>query len=409
MSEESPVREPRALHILIASIVYAPEEIVGPVAVVIEQNAIAAVWRDCDAEAAQQLAQQWIPGAQVTVTDLRPWRLAPGYIDIHTHGFGGYDITNGSSADITAITRRLPASGVTAFFPTIATSLKAETARQVERIVTCAESQDNVPAAAIVGVRLEGPFISHKKKGAQYEPGIRPPDPVEIEELVQLGKGWIKILDFAPEEDQDHRFLTTLLKLDILPCIGHTAATYEQALSALDRGARHSTHLFNAMSPLDHRSPGVPGALLTDRRATVEVIADGIHVHPAMLKLAVAARGRASVALITDAVTAAGLPDGEYMFGGRQVNVANGAVRLSDGTLAGSTLTMERAVRNIVSFLEVGWSTAIHMATLTPAQISGLSRKGRIAPGMDADLVALDNAGSVMSTWTRGHLAYHRE
>jgi N-acetylglucosamine-6-phosphate deacetylase len=256
-------------------------------------------------------------------------------------------------------------------------------------------------------LRLEGPFICRAKKGAQYEPGIRPPDPAEMEELAAVGRGWVRIVDFAPEEDEDACLLATLVRLGILACMGHTAATYEEATRAIDGGVRHATHLFNAMSPLDHRAPGGPGALLTDRRATVEIIVDGIHLHPAVARLTIAARGFQDVALITDAVAPAGLSEGEYEFVGRKVTVHNGEVRLSDGSLAGSLLTLDRAVRNIVAFSGLDWSEAIAMATSVPARIAGVAmRKGRLAPGADADLVALDDAGFVQRTWIRGFLAY---
>jgi N-acetylglucosamine-6-phosphate deacetylase len=222
-----------------------------------------------------------------------------------------------------------------------------------------------------------------------------------------VGRGWIRIVDYAPEEDEGARFLATLVRLGILPCIGHTAATYEQAIRAIDGGARHTTHLFNAMSPLTHRAPGVPGALLTDHRATVEIIADGIHLHPALTRLVIATRGFRDVALITDAVDPAGLPEGDYEFVGRKVTVRNGAVRLANGALAGSVLTLDRAVRNIVAFTGLGWPEAIGMATQVPARIAGIApRKGRVAPGADADLVALDDEGFVQRTWVRGQLAY---
>jgi N-acetylglucosamine-6-phosphate deacetylase len=407
MSEGIPGETTSNLQVLVTETLYAPEEVPGPVAVVIEGTTIKAIWRATDAEAARQLVNEYLPGASMTLTDLGAWRLAPGFIDIHTHGFAGYDITSGSSDDIAAIAQKLPMTGVTAFFPTVATTGKTETAQQVERVVTCIERYHTDAAAEVLGIRLEGPFISREKKGAQYEPAIRQPDSVEIAVLAKLARGWIKLLDFAPEEDEDSRFLATLLQLGILPCIGHTSASYEQALHAIDNGACHSTHLFNAMSALSHRAPGVPGALLTDKRATVEVIADGIHVHSALLRLAVAARGPEAVALITDAVTAAGLPDGEYDFTGRKVQVVQGAVRLSDGTLAGSTLTLDRAVRNMVAFAGVTWSEAIRMATLTPARIAGVDgRKGKLVPAADADLVALDDGGNVKYAWTRGRLAY---
>ena len=311
--------------------------------------------------------------------------------------------------DVESMARELPGNGVTSFFPTIATLGKTEMAQQVRLVADAAEKQEDPSAAEILGLRLEGPFINRTKKGAQYEPGIRPPDPAEMEELATVGRGRIRIVDYAPEEDRDARFLAMLVKLGILPCIGHTAATYEQASRAIDEGARHSTHLFNAMPEMEHRAPGVPGVLLTDSRATVEIIADGIHVHPAMLKLAITARGTRDVALVTDAVAPAGLPEGDYTFVGRKVTVRDGAVRLENGALAGSVLTLDRAVRNMVAFVGLSWSEAICMATRAPARIAGIAtRKGSITPGADADLIALDDQGIVQYTWTRGLLAYQR-
>jgi N-acetylglucosamine-6-phosphate deacetylase len=398
------------LRILVARRLYTPEEVPGPVAVVLEGTTIRDIWRDTDTATASSRLADHLPGRAAEVIDLGSWWLAPGYIDLHIHGFHGHDVTTGTQEDVEAVARELPRTGVTSFFPTIATIGKAETAPQVQRVVSAAENQGRTTATEIVGLRLEGPFINRAKKGAQYEPGIRPPDPVEMEELAEAGRGWIRIVDYAPEEDKGARFLATLVRLGILPCIGHTAATYEQAIRAIDGGARHGTHLFNAMSPLTHRAPGVPGALLTDHRATVEIIVDGIHLHPALTRLVVASRGFRDVALITDAVDPAGLPEGDYEFVGRKVTVRNGAVRLADGSLAGSILTLDRAVRNIVAFTGIGWSEAIAMATQVPARIAGLTpRKGSIAPGADADLVTLDDQGGVQRTWVRGQLAYQGE
>lgn len=398
------------LHVLVTGKLYAPAKIAGPVAIVLAGAKIRAVWHVTDVAQARQLCAEHMPRETVEVIDLASWSAAPGYIDIHIHGLGGHDITTGPQEDIAAIARELPHFGVTSFFPTIATTGKTETGEQIQRVVNTAERQQHEQGAEMLGIRLEGPFISHAKKGAQYEPGIRRPDPVEMIELVAIGRGKVRIVDYAPEEDAGDGLLATLVQLGILPCIGHTAATYEQAIHALDGGARHSTHLFNAMPSLEHRLPGVAGALLTDQRATVELIADGIHLHPAILKLAVACRGPRDVALITDAVAAAGLPDGEYTFINRNVHVANGSVRLANGTLAGSALTLDCAVRNMVAFAGVGWADAIRMATLTPAEITGVAdRKGKIAPGMDADLVVLDEQGYVRCTWARGRLVYERD
>jgi N-acetylglucosamine-6-phosphate deacetylase len=410
MSDERQDDTTQPLRVLVAKTLYAPDEIVGPVAVVTGGASIRAVWHVRDADQARQFCTERLPEEMVEVSDLGSWRIAPGYIDIHTHGFHGHDITSGTQEDIAAMARELLRTGVTSFFPTIATTAKAETVEQIERIVAVARRQSEERGAEIVGIRLEGPFISRAKKGAQYEPAIRRPDPGEMRTLAAIGGGLVRIVDYAPEEDADDSFLATLVQLDILPCIGHTAATYDQALHAIDGGARHSAHLFNAMSRLGHRQPGTAGALLSDPRATVEIIADGIHLHPAVLKLAIAARGPRDVALITDAVVAAGLPDGEYEFINRTVHVRGGSVRLADGTLAGSALTLDRAVRNMVALAGVSWSDAIRMATLTPAAITGISnRKGRVAPGMDADLVVLDERGNVRQTWTRGRPAYNEE
>lgn len=397
----------QSLQVLVARTLYAPEEITGPVAVVLEGTTIRDLWRGTDADAARQRLAEQIPGAAPEVIDLGSWRLAPGYIDLHIHGFRGHDVTTGSREDVETMARELPRTGVTSFFPTIATIGRTKTAQQVRMVADAAENQGCTASAEMLGVRMEGPFISRTKKGAQYAPAIRPPDSIEMEELAAISRGWVRIVDYAPEEDEGGRFLATLVRLGILACIGHTAATYEQAITALDAGARHSTHLFNAMPPLEHRAPGVLGALLTDSRATLEFIVDGIHVHPAMIKLAIAARGIRDIALVTDAVAPAGLPEGEYEFVGRKVNVQEGAVRLTDGSLAGSILTLDRAVRNIVAFTELGWSEAISMATHTAARIAGVdARKGSIVPGGDADLVALDEQGFVQRTWVRGHLAY---
>lgn len=394
--------------VLTAHTLYTPEEIPGPSTIVFAGPRIHAIWRGVDEREARRRAHDAQFGPSTEFIELGHLRLAPGYIDLHDHGFSGHDVTTGSRGDIETMASELPRTGTTAFFPTIATTGQAETAQQVRLCVDVAKHQPS-GSAELLGIRLEGPFISRAKKGAQYAPAIRRPDPDEMRELAAIGAGRIRLVDYAPEEDADGRLLEAMVALGILPCIGHTSATYEQTIHAIDGGARHCTHLFNAMSPMEHREPGAPGALLSDHRPTVEIIADGIHLHPVMLKLVVAARGADHVALITDAISAAGLPEGEYEFVKRKVTVTGGAVRMEDGTIAGSALTMERAVRNMVTLAGCSWADAIRMATLTPARIAGVdSRKGRLAPGADADVVALDSDGTVLRVWTRGHLAYER-
>lgn len=400
---------PGPIHILIAHALYAPEEIPGPVAVVVEGPKIRAVWRDTDEREARRRANDEQLGPSVELVDLGALRLAPGYIDLHDHGFHGHDITTGTRGDVQAMAAELPRTGTTSFFPTIASTGREETVQQVRRCVEAAEDQSGT-SAEILGIRMEGPFISKIKKGAQYEPAIRPPDPAEMRHLVNVGEGWLRIVDYAPEEDTGGKLLSALIEMDILPSIGHTNASYAQAIRAIDGGARHCTHLFNAMPPIEHRAPGIVGALLTDHRPTVEIVADGIHLSPPILQLAVASRGAEDVALITDAVGAAGLPDGQYRSINHTVIVSGGAVRLENGTIAGSVLTMEGAVRNMVTMAGMGWAEAIRMATLTPARITGVDgRKGKIVPGADADLLALNDDGLVQRVWTRGQLAYSAE
>ncbi len=186
------------LHLLVAETLYAPEEIAGPVAVVIEGTKIRALWRGAGVAEATRRIEQQMPGAAVSVTDLGSLRLAPGYIDLHIHGFHGHDITDGPCEDIAAIARELPCTGVTSFYPTTATTGRTETLRQVQRIVEVLEEQKDLATAEILGIRLEGPFISRAKKGAQYEPAIRRPDPDELADLVQAGRGAVQIVDYAP-------------------------------------------------------------------------------------------------------------------------------------------------------------------------------------------------------------------
>jgi N-acetylglucosamine-6-phosphate deacetylase len=380
--------------VLVAGTLYEPREIGGPVALLLDERRVAGVSHDL--ESARRSADR--------VIDLSAWRVAPGYLDLHTHGFAGNDVSGGSTAELAAMASRLPSTGVTGFCPTIASSGPEQTLRQVERIASLRESAQ-ARSAEVLGIRLEGPFISRAKKGAQLESAIRRPNIAELQRLA--ARGPIRMLDFAPEEDADGALLRALLEQRIVACIGHTAASYSQAQAAIDAGARHCTHLFNAMPPLEHRAPGAAGALLTDSRATVEVIADGVHVHPAVLRLAVQARGPDAVALVTDALAGAGTGEDSFTFGDRQVSVRGGAARLADGTLAGSVLRMDQAVRNMVSLVGVSWSDAIRMATLTPARIAReADRKGHLRPGADADLVVLDASGEVEQTWRAGELVY---
>ncbi|HEU5348066.1 MAG TPA: amidohydrolase family protein, partial [Ktedonobacterales bacterium] len=260
-AHESENTEPR-VQILATSTLYAPEEALGPACVVIEGTRIRDLWYATTAAEARQRITALMPGVAADIIDMGTARLAPGYIDLHIHGFHGYDVNAGSSADLREMARLIPSGGVTAFYPTIAAASQAHTVACVVSVAEAAARLPGAPMAEIVGIRLEGPFISPIKKGAQYGGDIRPPDPVELSALAGIGQGLVRLVDFAPEEEGAAQLLETAVRLGIVPCIGHTNATYEQAIQAIAGGARHSTHLFNAMSPLKHHAPGVPGALL---------------------------------------------------------------------------------------------------------------------------------------------------
>lgn len=406
MADPEPGQTPGRVRILSAAGLFTPEEAPGPACVVVEGTRIGHIWPATTATEARERLAVERPDVSAEIVDLGALRLAPGFIDLHIHGYHGYDVNAGSSSGLREMARLLPRGGTTAFYPTIATTSRQHTAACVRSVVAAVRGQGDQPMAEIVGLRLEGPFINPARKGAQFAADIRTPDAEELQWLVEMGEGLVRFLDFAPEEDKAGEVLRAAVRLGVVPCIGHSDASYDQAMQAIAGGVRHSAHLFNAMSPLQHHAPGIPGALLTDDRATVEIIADGVHIASPLLRLVVRARQPRDVALVTDAMSAAGLPDGEYEFLHRQVYVRGRAARLADGALAGSTLTLDTAVRNIVAYTSVNWATAIEMATATPARIGGIaSRKGRLAPGYDADIIALDAEGRVARAWTRGTLA----
>jgi N-acetylglucosamine-6-phosphate deacetylase len=256
----------------------------------------------------------------------------------------------------------------------------------------------------VLGAHLEGPFLSLTRKGAHDPSNLRPVDLGWLKELV--GWGGVRVMTLAPELSGSESAAAVLRESGSVASVGHTEATYEETLRAIDVGFSKGTHLYNAMSSFEHRAPGAVGALLTDDRIRVGIIADGVHVHEGALRLAYREKGPSGLALITDAMEAAGMNDGEYELSGRRVRLENGSVRLPNGTLAGSALTMDQAVRNAVRFLGIPLEDGVRMASTTPAAILGLSEKGTIAPGADADLVILNNEGTVKETLVAGETVY---
>jgi len=327
--------------------------------------------------------------------------LCPGFIDLQINGAFGADIGPDPDA-IRILVAKLPATGVTSFLPTLISSPP----ELYEGFFEGFEEGAVENGAHVLGAHLEGPFLAPDRKGAHDPANLRPVDLGFVKELLRSGK--VKIMTLAPELPNSLEAIELLLDEGAVASAGHTEATCEEVTRAVDAGLRLGTHLFNAMRPLAHREPGTVGALLTDDRVRTGIIADGVHVHEAALRLAHRAKGSEGLILVTDAMQAAGMPPGDYELGGRKVRLEDGAVRLSDGTLAGSALTMDKAVRNAVRFLGVPLAQAVRMAAETPAAALNLDGKGKIAVGCDADFALLDAESTVLETIVAGETVYER-
>jgi N-acetylglucosamine-6-phosphate deacetylase len=321
--------------------------------------------------------------------------IAPGFIDLHVHGIAGADTMDGTSESLTLMAQRFAAHGVTGFLATTMTESREtiSTAVQGARSYLAEQPGEWGPRACLLGVHLEGPWISPRFKGAQNEEFIRDPEEHEIHEVLEAAGDAIRKVTLAPERPGADRAIALLRERGIFVSIGHTGATYEQALRAIDLGASHFTHCFNATTALNHRRPGVVGASLLTRDTYAELIADALHVHPDVMRLLIQVKGRERVILITDAMSAAERPDGVYALGGQEVLVHKGEARLTDGTLAGSTLVFDQAIRNVITLSRVSLIDAVYMGSTTPAEAIGLgATKGKIRSGHDADLTVLDGA-----------------
>jgi N-acetylglucosamine-6-phosphate deacetylase len=325
--------------------------------------------------------------------------LCPGFVDLQVNGAFGVDVGS-DVAGLEKLARELPRTGTTSFLPT-AVSWPVE---HYQPFLDALQKASSIRGARVLGAHLEGPFLSPARKGAHDLGNLRPVDLGLLKELV--GLGGVRVMTIAPELPDSARAAAVLRESGAVASIGHTDATYEETLRAIDAGFSKGTHLYNAMSSFEHRAPGPVGALLTDDRIRVGIIADGVHVHAGALRLAYREKGPSGLALITDAMEAAGMPEGEYELSGRKVRLENSSVRLPDGTLAGSVLTMDQAVRNAVRFMGIPLEDGVRMASATPAGILGLSKKGTIAPGADADLVILSEEGKVKETLVAGETVY---
>jgi len=327
--------------------------------------------------------------------------IAPGFIDIHIHGAGGYDIMDGSFESINAISTIIAKHGVTSFTPTTMTSAPYKIKAALREVRTAMGK--GTSGATILGAHLEGPFLNEKAKGAHEGAYIQKPDIDSLIDLVEDDFSAIKRITVAPEVYGANDLIRFIIGHGITASIGHSEGTYDVVMDAIGKGASHSTHLYNAMRGFRHREPGVVGAIF-DSRITTEIIADGIHVHFAAIRTALAIKGFDKIALVTDAMNACTMEDGRYTLGGQEVFVKNGEARLAGGTLAGSTLTMDAAIRNIMKNTPLNMLEAVSMATSVPARICKVNNtKGYIKKGYDADIVIFDADINIKKTFVAGN------
>ncbi|REF35879.1 N-acetylglucosamine-6-phosphate deacetylase [Thermasporomyces composti] len=329
--------------------------------------------------------------------DLAGRVVVPGFVDTHVHGGGGASYLSATQAETATVVQFHRSHGTTTTFASLISTTAPELERQVAALAELAAD------GLVDGLHLEGPWISEARRGAHDPAVLRPPTTEELERLLALGRGTIRMVTLAPELPGALDAVRRIVDAGVVAAVGHSDASYETVRAAVDAGASVGTHLFNGMPPLHHREPGVVGALLEDPRVVVELVADGIHLHPATVALAIRAAGPDRVSLVTDAMTAAGMGDGDYTLGGLPVRVVDGVARLADSdSIAGSTLTMDAAFRFAVQTVGLSLEQAARVASTTPARTFGLSDVGALQPGMRADLVVLDADLQVTAVMRRG-------
>lgn len=345
--------------------------------------------------------------ANASLIDFGDAVLAPGFVDIHIHGGAGVDAMRASQSELPRLGQFLTTHGVTGYFPTTVAAPLDATCAALERLADAIEAastatNDNPVQARPLGIHLEGPFLSHKRRGVHPPENLVAPTLEIFERLWQAARGHVRMLTIAPEIPGAMEVIAEAARRNVCVSIGHSDAEMPIAQEAVKAGARHATHTFNAMRPLDHREPGIIGEVLSDDRLSADIIVDGIHLAPPVVKLFLRAKGRELAVLITDAISATGMPDGRYQLGPIEVDVKDGKC-MSNGSLAGSVLTMDRAVRNVTQFSDWSLRDALRAATLNPARALGLAgHHGILSRGAEANFNVLSQAGEVLKTIVRG-------
>ncbi len=334
--------------------------------------------------------------------------IMPGFIEVHTHGGGGFNLHTTDVQEIRSYAHWIPTTGVTSFLIAVVGTPDALPEQQLRTAVAAIEQHKDMVGAEPLGIHLEGPYINEKRRGAHPPNWLRLPDEHETAFVLELTQGHLRLVTLAPELPGAEQMIRQLVSAHVTVSIGHTDANYEQTQAAIELGVTHATHCFNAMRPLLHREPGPMPAIAQAEQVYGEIIADGIHVHPAVVDMLVRMLGPQRTIVVTDAQSAAGMPEGNvFEFAGQQAHIAHGVACLADGTLAGSVLTMDKALHNMLTMTGVPLQEAVAMLTYNPAQsIRVASHKGLLQAGYDADLLIFDSSLTLQATLCCGQFAY---
>lgn len=338
--------------------------------------------------------------------DARGRIIAPGFIDIHIQGAGGGDVLDATGEALKAISQTCARFGTTSF---LATTVFKPNQKNQHLTLAAQYAGQVLGGANMVGIHLEGPFISLKKKGMILPECICPPSLSILDEILEKTAGHLKMMTIAPELPDSLQIIRRLVDLNITASFAHSDATYEQSLAGFKAGISHVTHLFNAMPPLHHRSPGPLAAIFQSKQITAQIISDGVHIHPSVLRFAFEVLGANRIIPITDGMQALGLPDGKYIYNGVEYESRDGTARYKDGTLIGTALGLNQLLKKFMVFTDCPLDVAIKTATQNPAKLLGIEdRKGFIAPGKDADLILLDSDWEVHTTIVAGRIVYQK-
>ena len=335
--------------------------------------------------------------------------IIPGMIDMHIHGASGADVMDATPEALRTIAEALPSEGITSFLATTLTESEELIKKALQNAADYIRPRNHEGSAEILGIHLEGPFIAPERPGAQSKEHILNPTLEKLAEFQRVSGGSIRQVTMAPERPGAIELIKSLSAEGVIVSIGHSNAKHEEVMQAVAAGAKQVTHLYNAMSPIHHRDPGVVGGALMEKGLLCELIVDGIHVHPLMVQMAYKLKGKEGLVLVTDAIRAKCLGDGSYMLGNQSIQVHHDRAVLQDGTLAGSILTMKESIQNTRMFTGCSLDDIVHMTAVNPAkQLNLFQRKGSLETGKDAALVVLDRNMDIMMTFCKGKLVFRK-